>query len=371
MSPGGEKIQDATGDPLLEMTLQSGSELAQAGVRLKLTTLYLLALGFFWGLNLRAFVLPVIFPALVYFAFGLLWLGIIKKNILPIQQRKYVSILFDHAIFGYAYYSGGEAIAVIFWVPIFATIGYGLRFGSRYAYLSAAVSTLLLGIAMVFSPFWQAHWPPVVGILLGGVALPVYAIKLAESLSRSRHAAENLALQLEQLNRVDQLTGLLNRKGLDYQFARCCALKTSGVLMYLDLDGFKQVNDSVGHAAGDDILREVAVVLHSCLRSSDAIARLGGDEFAILVTRLSARDAVEIAEKIILEISCLPIKGCNQFRLGVSIGAVQFAAQADSDIRALLLTADQLMYEAKRAGKNRARFPELHEQPTSGAFVSH
>lgn len=141
----------------------------------------------------------------------------------------------------------------------------------------------------------------------------------------------------------DRLTQTLNQsKRYDRKFA----------LMFIDLDGFKSVNDTLGHDAGDELLIKTAKRLLSCVRESDTVARMGGDEFTIILQSISTSENVElVAQKIINNLSD-PFKlKENNAQIGASIGISLFPDNGD-DMETLLKKADEAMYEAKKAGKN-------------------
>jgi len=126
--------------------------------------------------------------------------------------------------------------------------------------------------------------------------------------------------------------------------------------MLLDLDGFKEVNDSLGHRAGDAVLREVAQRLSDCMRKSDTLARQGGDEFVIVVPDLALEaDCQIIAEKVLRVLEPEFNVDGNGFRIGASIGVSLYPADA-GDGEGLLRNADVAMYRAKRLGGNNYRF---------------
>jgi diguanylate cyclase (GGDEF)-like protein/PAS domain S-box-containing protein len=169
----------------------------------------------------------------------------------------------------------------------------------------------------------------------------------------------HLHQQLEFQAVTDPLTGLLNRRGF-YQTAENLLLRSdrSGsawVLLYLDLDGFKRVNDSLGHDAGDRVLRWVSEQLKACLRPFDILARMGGDEFTALLDMEFPDQASRIAEELIERVSiCQQIDGLD-IALGASIGIATFPDCA-TNLDGLLRAADIAMYEAKRAGRQQYRF---------------
>ncbi|WP_448631921.1 MULTISPECIES: putative bifunctional diguanylate cyclase/phosphodiesterase [Pseudomonas fluorescens group] len=169
----------------------------------------------------------------------------------------------------------------------------------------------------------------------------------------------HLHQQLEYQAVTDPLTGLLNRRGF-YQTAenllmRSERLESNWVLLYLDLDGFKRVNDLLGHDAGDRVLRWVSEQLKACLRPFDILARLGGDEFTALLDLEFPEQAAKIAEKLIERVAiCQQIEGMD-VALGASIGIATYP-DCGANLDGLLRASDIAMYEAKRAGRQQYRF---------------
>lgn len=167
---------------------------------------------------------------------------------------------------------------------------------------------------------------------------------------------KRMEAQLEQLAHFDALTGLPNRSlFLDRLHQALAAARRRGHdlgLLYLDLDGFKTVNDTFGHETGDQLLKEAARRIGLVVRDSDTAARLGGDEFAILLTTLrSGEDAEAVAAKVVAHLAepfNLPAGIC---RIGASVGIAHFPGQAETSDE-LLSNADTAMYRAKRQGKN-------------------
>jgi two-component system, cell cycle response regulator len=162
--------------------------------------------------------------------------------------------------------------------------------------------------------------------------------------------------RLVHLAHSDALTGLANRTAFGDLLERSLLqAKRQGSrlgLMYIDLDGFKAVNDEHGHDAGDALLKEVATRIRGCLREYDLAARLGGDEFAALATDLTALELEGLAERIAREISAPVELESAVARVSASIGIAQFPEDAGAATR-LLRLADEAMYAAKRAGKSR------------------
>jgi diguanylate cyclase (GGDEF)-like protein len=158
----------------------------------------------------------------------------------------------------------------------------------------------------------------------------------------------------------DALTGLPNRRLFADRLGQTLALagreKRIVALLYIDLDGFKLVNDSLGHPIGDALLVQVAGRLRSRVRQSDTLARLGGDEFTVILTALHARSEAELVANSLLEAVAPPfLIGDHQLTIGASIGISVFPDDAEQP-HDLTQQADSAMYAAKRNGKNRAMF---------------
>ncbi|OYW37736.1 MAG: hypothetical protein B7Z35_09315 [Hydrogenophilales bacterium 12-61-10] len=171
-----------------------------------------------------------------------------------------------------------------------------------------------------------------------------------------RHARELMRRLTHQASR-DSLTGLFNRHSFESLVRRVIDEVDGGyanhALFYLDLDQFKIVNDTCGHVAGDELLRQLGEILHEALRSDDILARLGGDEFGVLLRRCSIDQAIKIAEKLRLSVEAFRfIWGDKVFQIGVSIGVVAVEPGV-ADLATLLSAADVACYAAKEAGRNR------------------
>jgi len=185
------------------------------------------------------------------------------------------------------------------------------------------------------------------------VTATIEAYKLAEQVQAAQ-------VQLDHLARHDVLTDLPNRLLLNDRLAQAIALaRRQGkqlALMFLDLDRFKNINDSLGHAVGDQLLQLVAKRLSACVRSSDTVCRQGGDEFIVLLASLSAaEDSALVAQKILGALSAPFTANGQDLHTGVSIGIAVYP-QDGSDVETLLKNSDAAMYCAKDA----RQLPVLH-----------
>ncbi|OLU23769.1 diguanylate cyclase domain-containing protein [Pseudomonas sp. PA27(2017)] len=169
----------------------------------------------------------------------------------------------------------------------------------------------------------------------------------------------DLHQQLESLVITDALTGLLNRRGflqeLQAAISRHQRTGQEAALLYLDLDGFKRINDNLGHERGDQVLRQVSGQLKSCLRPYDRLARIGGDEFTVILDSLgSPGEAASVAQKLVQQVADQAGEG-DLSGLGVSIGIACLPADG-STVEDLLRAADTAMYAAKHGGRGQYRF---------------
>lgn len=164
----------------------------------------------------------------------------------------------------------------------------------------------------------------------------------------------DLFAQMQQQALTDALTGCYNRRSFEMQLDRDLQMATRlhqpVSLLMLDLDRFKQLNDSVGHDAGDDALRKLADCFKRELRGVDTASRFGGDEFALILPQAYAEGAVVVAERLRKRIEQIEIPGFGNLTASIGIAAFPLHAAARAE---LLSTADMALYSAKRAGRNR------------------
>jgi len=177
--------------------------------------------------------------------------------------------------------------------------------------------------------------------------------------------------QLESQAVTDALTGLLNRRGfnqtLEAALARTGRNGKRMAVLYIDLDGFKKVNDSLGHEAGDRVLCMIAEQLKTCMRPYDVLARMGGDEFTALLDTLDhPEDAARVAEKLLELMTKTHTVDGVEVSLGASIGIASYP-ECGHSVDGLLRSADIAMYEAKRGGRQQYRFfsPEMNGRARS------
>ncbi|MEZ5350855.1 MAG: GGDEF domain-containing protein, partial [Microthrixaceae bacterium] len=213
--------------------------------------------------------------------------------------------------------------------------------------------------------------PDTQGLLVFAAGLLISALlfALVRLLSASRDHAMRLVdektAELEFLAMHDGLTGLPNRALLldraTQMLAKQARTSSTAVALFVDLDNFKAVNDTLGHAAGDDYLRTVAGRIENVLRDTDTVGRLGGDEFVVLVEDDETLQRADLIAERIVEVLSEPIE-IEDMAVPVSC-SIGVAYATDDDAEALIQNADVAMYEAKADGKSRYRVftREMHD----------
>lgn len=203
--------------------------------------------------------------------------------------------------------------------------------------------------------------------------LTVEMLYLVEAKSAAMDASKQLNQRLqvarehaEQQAMTDTLTGLRNRRAIDQEIIDALASRESFALMHADLDFFKAVNDTLGHAAGDHVLKEVARVMTDHTRAVDTVGRVGGDEFVIMVRGIENRETLDSIARRIIDGLNKPIPFEDQLcRISSSIGTVLASDYNAPTADQMLGDADAALYAAKHAGRGCHMFFEPHMRETS------
>ena len=259
----------------------------------------------------------------------------------------------------------------------------GLVSGAIVSYsvdLVSAVSYTLLILVPLLLRLFLDRGEMSFTMAISGVLFLVFMLLSIRNINRNfleniklRHDAVERENEIKQMAFYDQLTGVPNRRllldKLDHALAVSTRSGRRGALLFLDLDHFKMLNDTLGHDMGDLLLKKVAERLQRCVRESDTVARLGGDEFVVMLEDLS--ENVDEATKQVQKVADLIIKTLNAPHLlntiehnsTVSIGIAMFGEHGNSRDE-LLKHADTAMYQAKRAGSNNVRHFDFTMQET-------
>jgi len=229
-------------------------------------------------------------------------------------------------------------------------IGYSTRYGNKTGYF-VYVFTLTAWVILVYTtPVWRDNLPMSIGWFIAYLIIPLYTFKLVNELHLNINKLhDNLEISTYQAAH-DSLTSLANRKHFDEELAKKIAQNSKFALVFIDLDGFKEINDTYGHDTGDKVLVEVSQRLKNF---NYFVARLGGDEFVSIIEYEDEKRVVNVVEDMLLAIStaCLDL----DVDFSASIGVSLFLEDSKTS-HELKQQADIAMYRAKENGKNRVKF---------------
>jgi diguanylate cyclase (GGDEF)-like protein len=328
---------------------------SQAVVRVAILTLcwlYLIAGYYLSDWHQGPYAAEILILATGYSLYAVLWFLAIRR--IPKHDSPYLrglNIVLDLAMVFAGLYLLDDYGVVLFPLLLWIIMGNGLRFGLEYLGFAHLVGVGGFISIVLFSAFWRDHPEMSVAVMLALLALPVlYGVqtnrlnrlneRLQDELAHARHAAQH-----------DGLTDLPNRaqftERLQLEVKRSHRTGESFALMYVDLDGFKRVNDTLGHQFGDDLLVAFSKRIKEIVRETDLAARVGGDEFAIILPTIDTPEGIDhFAERLKLAIrEPYEIQGRDTC-LNASIGTALFPDDA-RDMDDLIRVADRRMYEDK------------------------
>lgn len=241
-----------------------------------------------------------------------------------------------------------------------------MRFGAVALIIAMTISITEFSVVMVMGEYWQNNLPTGLGILFGLVLLPSFYLVLIRRLHTLNQVLEQELINSTHAATHDDMTGLVNRayfyQRIEDKILEAKRDNLQFTIMFIDLDGFKQINDVNGHHIGDALLRMAADRLQNQVRKSDIVARLGGDEFGILLHHLNGPSDVERFTQKLIDNVAEPFL-IKDFSLNVtaSIGLSQFPVAGDTSDD-LVNEADQAMYKSKNKGKNCFTFGSMNKQ---------
>lgn len=290
--------------------------------------------------------------AVALIAFILSYSLVVFISILVFPQisvlRRILSIAGDLGATSSAMFLLGDAATPFFGMYLFNACGNGFRYGMRYLLLSSALGISSFTAVLVTSEYWAVHQTLGIGLLIILIVIPMYFASLVQQL----HAA------LERMHTManhDTLTGLPNRHFFYEQLKNTLINAEQNsmpfAVVFVDLDGFKPINDVLGHAAGDAVLKSVARRLEENVRKNDLVARYGGDEFVIILSGIHKTAVPAIARKIVETVAMPHEFDGESVALSSSVGIATFPGNGSS-LDELITHADTAMYRSKRAGRN-------------------
>ncbi len=284
---------------------------------------------------------------------------------------------------------------ILLWTGAGTALGWGLRslLGALILTPLALVSMVAIGYGSFLIGWWTIVVAPLLGFMGAGLfsrsywvwrqlrqANQLLELKVQErtleltqknrDLEQAQRAAEAANRALERLSRIDELTQIANRRFfnefLDQAWNQMVQQQLPISLILADVDFFKLYNDTYGHPAGDECLFKLASTLKAAIRLTDLVARYGGEEFAIVLPNTSLQSALEFAATIQAEVKTLqiPHRGSQVSpAVTLSLGVVSMVPTAQSGWSQLVSQADQALYRAKVAGRDRAMFEQLVDRP--------
>ena len=281
------------------------------------------------------------------------------------------------AVFMFSGKQAASVIVAIAFVSFFSIFTFyaaiiSLRGGHRDAiyYLVATVATLF-GTIITALTVWGILPYTTLTYRAAEVAISIDALLLSLALAEQIRCAQQEKNQAQQLARSDMLTGLKNRRAFieigTPIWHNATRREQALSIILLDLDRFKSINDTHGHAIGDLVLKETAAVLDNIVRDGDVLARWGGEEFAILLPQTSIEQATQIAERIRESISKIKINSGNATIIVTASLGVAIKDRNTQDIDDLFKVADIYLYQAKQNGRNRVCTTLINEAPSDTA----
>lgn len=313
----------------------------------------------------------------VHLVIGVLMMGLyLVRGHVPYRAKLFILI----ALFALVGTTGVFTMGLIgsgVWFLVICSLLTSTFFSMRIGLMTAVAVTLLIGVAGILfttgvlqMPFDANVYSLSVtgwGALLVTTGIMPFVVFTAigeyqRTISDLVHEVQEQRDHIAALAARDHLTGLptasLANDRLQMKMNLALHNGARVAVMFVDLNGFKAVNDTWGHEAGDQLLQEIANRLQQCTRDGDTVARIGGDEFIVLLGNLKNRgEAIPVAEKIIANV-CKPVRyGGESIASGASIGISIFPEDA-ADIATLRRLADQAMYQVKRAGRNGFAFAD-------------
>ena len=275
----------------------------------------------------------------------------------PPPSRWRVAMWTDLLMVSCAVLADGRMMSPTYLAYIMVILGNGMRYGLR-PFAEAIVGTFVL-VFLILLPRLPEYFSSI--SVSTAIFLAFFGIIILYSYSLMARI-EKARWKLEKESNLDHLTGLLNRRGLYEQSNGLFQVPPQGrysvSVLFADLDGFKSINDTLGHPAGDKVLKEIGRLAAECMRTSDIAARFGGDEFVLVLPDCSLDDATHVARRLQAAVAAWAQHACITMSISIGIGAVPTHGD---DLDSVLERVDSAMYRGKLAGvKGSIQMAEAH-----------
>ncbi len=245
-----------------------------------------------------------------------------------------------------------EKYASLLFIYPCISIGHGFRFGERYLFIASLFTSFGMLILFKCGAYWANLAPSGLDMGLIFILVASYTGYLLRDLAAIKEVLKNLATR-------DPLTGLVNRRIVEDQLPHMVAEHQAGSmsmgLIYFDLDGFKPINDNLGHDTGDALLKQIGATVKKSVRSDDIVARVGGDEFVVILNRIeNEKDLINRGRQILLKIEAIKIVNNKPIDISASLGCLLVGSRTPKELASaqkLIREADRLMYASKKSGR--------------------
>lgn len=292
----------------------------------------------------------------VVISFGLIFhMGLYPEN----TYRKFLGAILDNLFCTIALSLTGEKGSVFFFVYLWVLVGNGVRFGKEAMLFSTFCAFLGVLSMTLYTSYWGNLGNLRFGLLLAITVPSIYLYVLLSRLERANQTLYENAQRFSRLAKRDSLTDLLNRFSLVEELESRWVPNKKDFrafgLLYIDIDGFKEVNDQYGHQVGDLLLVAIAEELSATVRGSDIVARVGGDEFVVIVNNIEKETVLaQVAEKVNQAIRKISKVNSKPIKISASIGGrlVNWPVIGKLSVVEVVAYVDSAMYKAKKSGKN-------------------
>lgn len=304
----------------------------------------------FGKLSFNDYVCQILFIVSFFFTMGLSIHQYFRPRLA--HERIIVGMIHDVLVTTTFLLFSREKFASFLFIYPWISIGHGFRFGERYLFIASLFTSFGMLILFKVSSYWSSMVPSGLDIGLIFVLVASYTGYLLRDLSQIKEVLKQLATR-------DPLTGLANRRIIEDQLPHMVAVhqeqNLSMGMIYFDLDGFKPVNDTLGHDNGDLLLKQIASMIKKAVRSDDIVARVGGDEFVVVLNRIENEKALATRGRQILTlIESIKTLNGKKIEISASLGCLLIGAKTPKELSSsqkLIREADRLMYASKKSGR--------------------